>query len=90
VKKEQKRLLIWILLSFGVYFLGFFLGTTNIVNAPIGLVIMIVGIIFQLAALICAIRLAKKQAEEKENRLKKLESEVEILKFQMGLGGEQK
>jgi len=73
-----------------INWLGVFIVSRGSENALAGLLIQVVSLMLYLAAFIYVVKLAKRQAGEKEDRLKKLEADVEILKSQKDSRGEQK
>ena len=61
-------------------FSGFFICTTSVNNVPIGIAVTVIGCIFGLSAIIPANKLIQQKEKEKEDRIRRLEEEVEALK----------
>ena len=59
---------------------GFFICTTSPDNVPIGVVVTVVGCLFGLSSIIPAGKLIQQREKEKNDRIKRLEVEVETLK----------
>ena len=59
---------------------GFFICTTSVDNVPYGAAVTVVGCVFGVFAIIPAVKLIRQREKVHEERIKRLEDEIEALK----------
>lgn len=82
--KKLLNQVIFLLSVAGLFFLaGFFVCTTRVKNVPIGLALIVVGQVVALSALLPVGRLLRLQKQQKEERFKKLEQDIALIKSKL-------
>lgn len=83
MKSLENQIRFLLILSMLFFIAGFFVCTTRVKNVPIGVAIMVVGKVVALSALFPVGRLSQLQKQQKEERLKKLEQDIALIKSKL-------